>query len=107
MPHAQLTYSDDIDVDAAALLREIEALILRHDPSAGDTKGRAYPAQAYHHTHFKAEIALLSKPYRDAAFTAALQSDLFELIAAFLPRPCWLSVDLVYSGQGYRTELLT
>jgi len=72
----------------------------------GDTKGRAYPAEVFNHTHFKATISLLSKPHRNAAFLAALNADLCAAAAKHLPRPCWISVDLVLSGPGYHTELL-
>lgn len=107
MPHATLQYSADLDIDAGAILAEIEAIILSHDSGAGDTKGRAYPAEVFHHTNFKAEVALLAKPHRNAAFVAALQADLSAAIAQHLPRPCWLSIDLVFSGPGYHTEKLT
>ncbi|MEL6888435.1 MAG: hypothetical protein AAFO86_06975 [Pseudomonadota bacterium] len=107
MPHCALHYSDDLDVDVAALLAEVEAVILRHDPGAGDTKGRAYPAPVFHHTHLKAEVALLAKPHRDAAFVAALQTDLTAVLGRDLPRPCWLSIDISFSTSNYHTELLT
>lgn len=107
MPHATLEYSADLQIDAGAILAEIEAIVLSHDAGAGDTKGRAYPAEVFHHTHCKLEVALLAKPHRNMAFMAALQADLSAALAKHLPRPCWLSVDLVFSGAGYHTEKLT
>lgn len=106
MPHAELHYSNDIALDAPALLQEIEDIILRHDAGAGETKGRAYPTDLHLHTHFKATIALLAKPHRTAPFLAALQADLQSAIKAHLPRPCWMSIDLTLSGPGYHTEFL-
>ncbi|WP_299700176.1 hypothetical protein [uncultured Tateyamaria sp.] len=106
MPHCELSYSSDLAIDAKAILAEVEACILRHDDGAGETKGRAYPAPVFLHTHLKASVALLAKPHRNAAFTAALQKDLVGLIAAHLPRPCWLSVDITFSSQTYHTEFL-
>ncbi|MEX0368288.1 MAG: hypothetical protein AB3N22_19660 [Ruegeria sp.] len=106
MPHCELSYSDDLDIDAKAILAEVEACILGHDAEAGETKGRAYPASVFHHTHLKATVALLSKPHRNAEFTAALQKDLVSRLSAHLPRPCWLSVDLTYSTSTYHTEFL-
>jgi len=44
MPHAELKYSIDLDLDAEALLRCVEQVILRHDANSGECKGRAYPA---------------------------------------------------------------
>jgi len=107
MPHCDLHYSDDLDLDPVALLREVEAVVLRHDPGAGETKGRAYPAAHALHTHMKVTLSLLSKPHRDAAFVAALQKDVRALLAPVLPRPCWLSVDITFSTPNYTTELLT
>lgn len=107
MPHAELSYSADLAIDVGAILAEIEHIILQHDAGAGVTKGRAYPADTYHHTHFKADVALLAKPHRNAAFLAALQKDLTEALSAHLPRPCWLSIDLTFSGPGYHTVELT
>ncbi|MEL6620212.1 MAG: hypothetical protein AAFY39_14145 [Pseudomonadota bacterium] len=106
MPHLELSYSSDLEIDAGAMLAEVEAIILRRDASAGDTKGRAYPAPVFHHTHLKATVALLAKPHRGAAFVAALQADIVAALSAHLPRPCWLSVDVVFSGPGYHTEFL-
>lgn len=106
MPHLQLDYSSDLEIDAGAILAEVEAIILRHDDGAGDTKGRAFPAPVFHHTHLKATVSLLAKPHRGAAFVAALQADMVAALSAHLPRPCWLSVDVVFSGPGYHTEFL-
>lgn len=106
MPHCELSYSSDLTIDANAILAEVEACILRHDDGAGDTKGRAYPAPVFHHTHLMVSVALLAKPHRNAAFMAALQTDLVDLISAHLPRPCWLSVDISFSTQNYHTEFL-
>ena len=107
MPHCDLHYSGDLGIDAAALLAEVEAVILRHDPGAGPTKGRAYPASTFHHTHLKASVALLAKPQRNAAFVASLQTELSVVLGRDLPRPCWLSVDIAFSSSNYHTELLT
>ena len=34
MPHCELQYSDDLQIDARAILAEVEAIILAHDPDA-------------------------------------------------------------------------
>ena len=107
MPHCTLEYSADLGVDAAAILQQVEDIVLRHDPGAGATKGRAYPAEIYLHRNMKVTVDLLAKPHRDPSFMAALQADLVAAIGAHLPRPCWLSVDLVRSGPAYFTEELT
>lgn len=106
MPHCELHYSDDLQIDARAILSEIEAIILAHDPDAGETKGRAYPAPISLHTNFKATLSLLSKPHRDAQFVAALQCDVVAAISAHLPRSCWMSIDITFSTPHYHTVFL-
>jgi len=106
MPHCDLHYSADLALEVEPLLARIEAAILAQDAEAGATKGRAYPAAVFHHTHLKVTIALLAKPHRDAAFVSALQAALKETLAPGLPRPCWLSIDIVFSTPFYVTEYL-
>lgn len=106
MPHCELHFSADLDIDVAAILSQVEAIILAHDPGAGETKGRAYPAEQFLHTNFKATLSLLAKPHRDAQFVAALQRNVIAAISAHLPRPCWMSIDITFSTQNYHTEFL-
>ncbi|WP_420858445.1 hypothetical protein [Marivivens marinus] len=103
MPHAELKYSADLNIDAPAVLRGIEQLILRHDAGAGACKGRAYPAETFHHTHCLLDVSLLTKPHRDHAFTQALLADLRVEVARHLHQPCALSVGVHYSDEGYWT----
>ena len=103
MPHAELKFSSDLDLDAAALLREIEEIILRHDAGAGECKGRAYPTDIHHHTHLLLEVSMLTKPHRDDAFTKALLSDLEASLRAHLTQPCFLSYGIRYSDENYVT----
>ncbi|WP_050927684.1 hypothetical protein [Aestuariivita boseongensis] len=106
MPHADLKYSADLEIDAPALLEGIEAILQRHDPGSGDCKGRAYPAAISHHRHLIVDISLLPKAHRDAAFMAALRTDLANYLKDALPRPCWMSLELRFSGENYVTEFL-
>lgn len=106
MPHAELKYSTELEIDPAALLQGIEAILQKHDPGSGDCKGRAYPAPVSHHVHLIAEISLLPKPHRDAVFMEALRADLADFLRAELPRPCWMSLNLSFSGAQYVTEVL-
>ena len=103
MPHAELKYSSDLEIDAKAILAEIEAAILEHDSGAGACKGRAYPADQFHHTHIAINVALLTKPHRDEAFSKALLADLETRIKAQLPQPCEFSLGLSYSTPFYVT----
>lgn len=106
MPHADLKYSPDLSIDAADLLRRVEEVLQAHDPGSGDCKGRAYPAAVAHHDHLLLEVSMLPKAHRDDAFLDALQTDLAAALRPALPRPCWLSIELRFSGRHYLTEML-
>ncbi|MFY0690860.1 MAG: hypothetical protein JXR14_02950 [Paracoccaceae bacterium] len=105
MPHAELKYSNDLAIDAQAILAKIEETIHSHDSGSGACKGRAYPADIFHHTHLIVEISMLTKPHRDAAFTDALVSDLEAAIKSFVSQSCHFSLSLDYSTGAYVTNL--
>lgn len=107
MPHAELKYSSDLDIDAKAILAEIEAVILDHDGGAGACKGRAYPADHFRHSHIAISVALLAKPHRDEAFSRALLADLESRIKAQLTQACEFSLGLSYSTPFYSTNYHT
>ncbi len=107
MPHAELRFSTDLNVDADVILRGIEAILQKRDDTSGDCKGRAFRADVSLHPCMYVHVSLLPKAHRDAAFMTSLRAELYEFIAAHLPRPCWLSMDVEFSGADYRTEWLT
>lgn len=103
MPHAELKYSSDLTLDAEPLLRAIEQVILQHDPNSGECKGRAYPAEIYHHSHCLLNVSMLSKPHRGTAFTKALLGDLEVQLRSHLNQACFLSLGIQYSDEAYVT----
>ena len=103
MPHAELCYSADLSLDPAQTLARIEEVLQAHDAGSGECKGRAYPAEVFHHTHFIARISLLAKPHRAAAFIAALSADLETASKACIPEPCLFTLDISFSSQIYVT----
>lgn len=104
MPHAELRYSDDLEIDSGQILADIEQIVLRHDADAGECKGRAYPAEIFHHTHMLVVVSLLAKPHRGAAFVAALTEDLEREVKASLPKGCPFSLDIQFRSQTYITN---
>ncbi len=104
MPHAELKYSADLDIDATAILAAIEQVILEHDPGAGACKGRAYPTQQWHHSHVTISVALLTKPHRNEAFSQALLTALEHRVKARISVPCEFSLGLTYSTPFYVTN---
>jgi hypothetical protein len=103
MPHADLKYSSDLQFDAEAVLAAVERTILRNDAGSGECKGRAYPAHIFHHSHCILNVSMLSKPYRDSAFTKALLRDLETELGRHLLKRCFLSLGIQYSDDNYTT----
>ena len=104
MPHCELHYSDDLGIDAHSLLVEIERVVNEHDPSARECKGRAYPTSIYHRPHLKVTVYILTRPYRNAAFTQALMADLETRIKARITKSCYFSLVIEYSPEYYVTN---
>lgn len=103
MPHAELKYSSDLTLDAAAILAKIEATIQAHDDSAGACKGRAYPTDHFHHSHLAVSVSLLAKPHRDDAFCNALLTKIESCVRAQLTQPCAVTFGLDFLPSHYST----
>ena len=104
MPHAELKYSSDLEIDATGILQLIEERINLHDPGAGACKGRAYRSDDFHHTHLLVEVSMLSKPHRDAEFTKKVRDQLEQAIKACLKQRCYFSLAINYSDEFYITN---
>ncbi len=105
MPQADLKYSADLDIDAQALMADIQATIASHDSGAGMCKARAYPAAVFQHTHFLLHVAILPKAHRDAAFRTALLEALVGVVDGYLPKGTERAVELVFSSENYAPGL--
>ena len=105
MPHAEIKYSSDLNIDAVAILEEIEATILNHDGGAGACKGRAWTVDQYHHSHIIVTVSLLPKAHRDAVFLQTLLADLEQRTKARITQPCAFSMELTFSGPAYVTNM--
>ena len=103
MPQADLSYSADLNLDAAEILAKIEAVILDHDSGAGACKGRASRSDVFHHTHLLLRVAILRKPHRDETFRSALVHDLAKLVDAYLPKGTQRAVELNFASDDYLT----
>lgn len=104
MPHAELKYSSDLEIDAGAILAAVEQTIQRHDAGSGECKGRAYPADQFHHTHLILSVSMLTKPHRDKAFTDALMQDIERVVKSKIGQSCYFSFALEYSTSAYVTN---
>ena len=105
MPHAEIKYSDDLNLPTPQIFARIEQIINDHDPTAGACKGRAYPSAQFHHSHVVVELSLLAKPNRGADFTAALMAAIETGVKELIDQPCAFSLLLSYSPSSYVTNL--
>ena len=65
MPHTDMEYTSDIQIDFKTLLSDIEEIILDLDPTSGACKGRALKVDEFHHSHINIEITLFATKHRD------------------------------------------
>ena len=103
MPHLEIKYSNDIDLDVNVLFEGIEALINVLDPSAGVCKSRAYPSLNFRNSHVMVDLWLLPKPHRDSAFTQSLLNGIKGCVMKQIPKSCYVSLQLYYRDANYLT----
>jgi len=106
MPHVEIKYSDNLDIDTKHLFDEIETVINQSDSSAGVCKSRAYPCSQYKHPHILVTISLLTKPHRDAVFTQKLSQELEVAIKEHLSQSHYFSLNIEYSLAYYVTNIV-
>ncbi|MCL1044345.1 MULTISPECIES: hypothetical protein [Shewanella] len=104
MPHVEIKYSDNVDIDTDKIFDVVEKIINGHDASAGVCKSRAYPCSQYKYSHMLITVSLLTKPHRDSAFTHQLSVDIEQAIKAHLKQSVYFSLNIEYSLAYYTTN---
>ena len=105
MPHVEIKYSDNLDIDTKQIFDDVESVINKNDSSAGECKSRAYPCSEYKYTHIIVSISLLTKPHRDKEFTLKLSSELEQAIKRYLKQSAYFSLNIEYSQAYYTTNI--
>jgi len=105
MPHVEIKYSNNLDLDTKEVFDDIEGVINKKDSSAGECKSRAYPFSEYKYPHILVTISLLSKPHRDEEFTLQLSTELERTIKAHLKQSLYFSLNIQYSLAYYTTNI--
>ncbi|MEO9653330.1 MAG: hypothetical protein ABJ360_28740 [Roseobacter sp.] len=100
MPHAELKYSQELQIEPLVILQFIEETIHGHDTTAGECKGRAYPCEFTHHKHLYLSLSMLKKPHRDDAYTSALMAKIEKGVKGKIPESCFFSFSLEYSTNA-------
>jgi len=105
VPHVEIKYSDNVDIDTNEVFDIVERIINEKDISAGECKSRAYPCSQYKYSHILVTVSLLSKPHRDKVFTHHLSVELEKAIKAQLKQSLYFSLNIEYSLQYYTTNI--
>lgn len=104
MPHAEIKYSADLNLDTQGMMGLIETTIGNHDSGAGAVKSRAFKIEDYRHSHVIINITVLPKAHRDTAFMNALLKDLSAGLKAQIDQACAFSLELHFNGAYYATD---
>ena len=105
MPHVEIKYSDNLDIDSNKIFDDVERIINEKDMSAGECKSRAYPCSQYKYSHMLVTLSLLTKPHRDDVFTQNLSVEIEKTIKLHLKQSLYLSLNIEYSLDYYTTNI--
>jgi len=105
MPHVEIKYSNDLDIDVLKIFDVVEKIINKHDADSGACKSRAYPCTRYKYPHMIIVLSLLSKPYRNEEFTKRLSTEIEKTIKNELKQSLYFSLNIEYSSSYYTTNV--
>ena len=103
MPHADIKYTSDIQIDLKTLMSDIEKIILDLDPTSGACKGRALKVDEYHHSHISIEIRLFATKHRDIDLLNELINRVDTRAKALLKKAGHVTVELEFTPLTYLT----
>jgi len=104
MPHVEIKYSDNLDIDTNKIFNAVEKVINENDISAGVCKSRAYPCSQYKYSHILVTVSLLTKAHRDKMFTQKLSGEIEQVVKAHLKQSLYFSLNIEYSLDYYTTN---
>ncbi|AQS37000.1 hypothetical protein Sps_01836 [Shewanella psychrophila] len=105
MPHVEIKYSDDLDIDTNKVFDLVEFIINSQDASAGVCKSRAYPCSQYKYPHVLIIVSLLTKPHRDQEFTNTLSEKIAKEVKKEFKQSLYFSLNIEYSTANYTTNV--
>ena len=103
MPHADIKYTCDIQIDFKSLLSDIEEIILDLDPTSGACKGRALKVEEYNHSHINIEIRLFATKHRDVNLLNELIIRIDNKAKSLLQKAAHVTVKLEFTPLTYLT----
>ena len=103
MPHTDIKYTSDLEIDIKALMLAIESIILDLDPTAGVCKSRAIKINEYHHSHINIEITLFATKHRDFDLSNEAINRVDSKAKSFLKKATHVTVTLAFTPLTYLT----
>ena len=103
MPHTDIKYTSDIQIDFKTLLSDIEEIILDLDPTSGACKGRALKVDEFHHSHINIEITLFATKHRDIDLLNELTNRIDRRAKSTPKKAAHVSVKLEFTPVTYPT----
>ena len=103
MPHADIKYTSDIQIDLKTLMSDIEEIILDLDPTSGACKGRALKVDEYHHSHINIEIRLFATKNREIDLLNELINRIDSRAKSLLKKAAHVTVKLEFTPLTYLT----
>ena len=103
MPHADIKFTTDLDIDAKTLMSDIEEIILQLDPNSGVCKGRVIRIDEYHHSHLNIELRMFASKERDVEFSNQLISRVDQKAKLLMKSAAHVTVKLEFSPVTYLT----
>ena len=103
MPHADIKYTSDIQIDFKSLMLDIEKIILDLDPTSGACKGRALKIDEYHHSHINIEIRMFATKHRNIGLLNELINRVDQRAKTCLKKAAHVTVKLEFTPLTYLT----
>jgi hypothetical protein len=103
MPHVDIKYTSDIQIDLQTLMSDIEEIILDLDPTSGACKGRAQGIDEYHHSHINIEVRMFATKHRDIGLLNELINRIDRRAKSALKKGAHVTVKLDFTPVTYLT----
>ena len=103
MPHTDIKYTADLDIDIKTLMLSIERIILDLDPTSGVCKSRAIKIDEYYHSHINIELRMYATKERDMVLVNQLITRVDQQTKSLMKSAAHVTVKLDFTPLPYLT----
>ena len=103
MPHTDIKYTADLDIDIKPLMLSIKEIILDLDPTAAVCKSRAIKIDEYHHSHINIELRMYATKERDIDLINQLITRVDHETKSLMKSAAHVTVKLNFTPLPYLT----